>query len=323
MRSFILASLTATSLLLVPSASRAAGASVSLTPVCVTKSGAVLFFMEDVGKCEGADRQCRRNRWAYAALKPGAVEFEAAGEATLDVDGSPESNARTAQQTFRSPAAHPCVSVFRAPRLPSPDLAYAEAWFEYSMTQGSLSLHWQGQELGVEGAESWRVSWGKAPQAEALKAAKKADPKGAKATEKVATRVPTLELLVGTDAVLGFPSPEGYLLFRVSQAKLGQLKARLLHQDARQLLEKAAGDLLTAEKAAGVLDAALQLDPSNTQARLDYARLLAMNGDPIPVVRELEQLRSMPSLKKVLEGDKGLDAVREKEKFKKFVQGLP
>ncbi len=309
---------------------------VSVDPLCVTGADTVLFFVEQTDNCGGADKQCRNSRWAYGTLAAkGGWGFETLGDASLDEEAAPENNALVTRQLFKAPAAHPCASFFRAPRLPSPDLPYAEAWFEYSLEGGALVLHWQGQrELVLPGVQLWRLGWcgagckaGAGPNAEAL--ALGAGNAKALAMQMPPT-VPAIDLALGDQVILGFAEPKrdgatelGYLILRVPQPKLRALQAKLLHKDAKRLLEKAAGDLFVSAQAAGVFDAALQLDPANAEARLDYARLLALQGEPAPVLRELERLRRTPGLRARLEAEKGFAAVRGKEPFAKFLQSLP
>ncbi|MGI5863330.1 MAG: hypothetical protein ACOX6T_14915 [Myxococcales bacterium] len=314
----------------------ASSSRISVDPVCVTGADAVLFFIEQTDNCDGADKQCRNSRWAYGALAAkGGWSFERLGDASLDEEAAPEKNAHVARQLFKAPAAHPCASFFRAPRLPSPDLPYAEAWFEYSIEGGALVLHWQGQrEIVVPGVQLWRLGWcgagckaGQEPRAEAL--ALGAGNAKALATQMPPT-VPAIDLALGEQVILGFAEPKkdgatelGYLIVRVPQSNLRGLQAKLLHKDAKRLLEKAAGDLFASAQAAGVFDAALQLDPANAEARFDYARLLALRGEPAPVVRELERLRGTPRLRARLEAERGFATVRGTEPFKKFLQSLP
>jgi len=124
-----------------PAAAAAAGGStVSLTPVCVTKTGAALFFMEYVDDCSGASRHCHNTRWAYAAFKPGSGwEFEQQGDAALDDDSGPESNVQSMRQLFKAPAAHTCVSYPRVARVRAPDLPDSDTYFQYSVEAGEPS----------------------------------------------------------------------------------------------------------------------------------------------------------------------------------------
>jgi len=298
--------------------------SVTLNPVCVTKAGAALFFFERSDDCGGAARHCRGSRWAWAALKSGSWEFEGLGEAALDDESAPESNAQANRQLFKAPASHVCVSYLRAPKLVSPDLPDSDSWFQYSFEKGELVLRWQSQKVAVGGeVKLWRAAWsGKDPKVDA-----KALDAGLSIVDgsKTATMLPAVELALGSDVLLGFPEPkqasgeQGFLVVQATQAKLRQAQASLLLQDARRLPP---GDLLTAARAAGLLDAALQLEPGNAEARMDYARLLARQGEPAPVVRELDHLKATAGLKAKLAGDKAFDAVRAKDLFKRFVDGL-
>ncbi len=310
---------------------RAAGASsAALNPICVTRAGAALFFFEQTEDCGGTSRHCRASRWAWAAYKSGAWELEPLGSATLDDDASPEANAQAARPLFKASAAHPCAAFFRAPRTREPDLADSETWFQYSVEQGALSLSWQGMRATVApGARAWRARWcakgcdkgREGPRIEAL------EPRESSSAIAGAS-APAIELALGEEALLGFTEPprasgeRGFLVVSVSLARLREVKAELLHQDAKRLLAKAPGDLLASAKVAGLLDAALQLAPANRAARLDYARLLAQQGDPAPVARELEQLRGMKGLRSAIESDPAFEAVRGKAPVQELLQRL-
>ena len=110
-------------------------------------------------------------------------------------------------------------------------------------------------------------------------------------------------------------------MIQVAKAKLRAAGVRLLHEDARKLREKA-GDLFAAARAAGLLDAALQLVPDDAETRLDYARLFAKQGDGARAVRELEHLKAMSGRKGRIGADKAFDGVRARDPFKRFVDGL-
>lgn len=312
--------------------SQAAGAPrLTLSPLCVTRAGATLFFLEQTDDCGAASRRCRASRWAYAALKSSTWQLEPLGSTALDDDASPESNAQAARQLFKAPAAHPCASFFRSSPTREPDLADSEVFFRYSIEQGALTLHWQGRSVAVgPSARIWRASWCgrgrekgcEGPNVEAISLAPGA-------TKPEPSAVPSVELSVGEDALLGFaeePSSGrsgGFLIAQVPLARLRQLKAELLYEDAKGLFAKASGDLLASAKVAGLLDAALQRAPTNKAARLDYARLFAKQGDATRAVHELEHLRGTRELRSLLDGDAAFTGVRGKEPFRGFVERLP
>lgn len=315
------AALAATCLLASVPAARAAGtSSVGLSPVCVTKAGAVAFFLESTDDCAGAARTCRGSRWAWATFKPGAWEFEVLGEAALDDGASPESNAQASRQLFKLPSSQACASYVRAPRVREPDLTDSEAWFQYSLEKGELVLHWQGQRTLVSPeAKLWRAAWGaeKSPRAEARPLDSAA----------LANAVPAISLALGSEVLLGFPEPagtgeRGFLLIQVPQTPLRRAQAGLLHEDAKKIQEKAAGDLFASSKAAGLLDAALQLAPENEAARLDYARLLARQGEAAAAARELEHLKAVKGLRGTIESDPAFASVRSKDPIKRLLQAL-
>lgn len=304
--------------------------SVSLEPVCVTKSGAALFFLEVTEDCSAANRHCRGSRWAWAALKGNAWEFEPQGEAMLDDTASPEANAQAARQLFKPPAAQTCVSFLRAPRVREPDLADSDAFFQYTVERGVLVLHWGDSKATVAAdVHLSRAAWKDGPKAEA----KSIDPgftlQETRAGKKaVAQVVPAVELSVGGEVLVGFPEPAqdgpdtGFLLLQIPEAKLRALQAQLLHEDGKKVLEKGP-DLLGDARAAGLLDAALQLSPSSAEVRMDFARILGRLGDAAATVRELEKLKGAKDLRSRIESDKAFVPVKSKEPFKKFVDGLP
>ncbi len=302
----------------------------TLSPVCLTKGGAALFLLEQTEDCGSSDRRCRATRWAWAVLKPaaGTWENESIGEAVLDEASAPESNAQAARQLFKSPAAHPCAEYLRAPRLRSPDLPDSEAWFQYSVEKGALAVHWQGQRQEISSeVKLWRVSWC-AKGCEGREGPRE-DPKPLDAGLSVVggPMTPTIEVGTGAEALLGFQEPAGAaseratLLVRVPQARLREAQARLLYQDAHPLVAKA--DLFATSRAAGLLDAALQLWPGFAEARLDYARLLANGGDATRAVRELQQLKATRELRATLEADRALDSIRKTPAFAKLLESLP
>lgn len=320
-------------LLLLPGGARAAGASaVTLTPVCVTKSGASLFLAEQTDDCGGAQRRCRGVRWSWAALAKG-WEFEAQGEAADDEGAAPESNAGAVRQLFKGPASHTCERYLKAAKLREPNLADSDIFFSYSIERGALVLRWADLKAPVGGDVrlsrlSWCAKGCATPKAEARPidsgytlVEKKA---GKELTAEV---VPTISFSTGSDAVLGFPEPQsgsadlGFVVLQVPEAKLREAQARLLHQDAQKLLGKA-GDLLSESKATGLLDASLQLNGADAEARLDYARILARQGDAASAVRELEKLRGGKDLKARLDSDKSFLPVKGKDPYKKFLDSL-
>jgi hypothetical protein len=333
-----------------PALAAAPGAAgVSLSPLCASKSGAVLFFLERTDDCDGAKRQCRRNRWAYATLDlaGNGWKLEPLGEASLDEEASPEKNLEVSRQTFAAPASLTCATLFRAPKLPSPDLAFSEAWFQYSIETGALAVHWQGErEVISPDVKLWRLNWcskgcgaaGESPRAEALQLKPELTvvetklAQDGKASNVTAALLPTIDLSLGTDALLGFSEParqgsghkeRGFIVARVSQERLRRAQANLLHHDAQRVLEKAAGDLFATSRAAGLLDAALQLDPSNAETRFDYARLFAMQGDARAAVRELEQIKQSPGLRAKLEKDPVMKPLGSNEAFRTLLESLP
>jgi len=111
-------------------------------------------------------------------------------------------------------------------------------------------------------------------------------------------------------------------VLQVPESRLHEAQAKLLHQDAQRLLEKSSGDLLSESRAAGLLDASLQLNPADAEARLDYARILARQGEAAAAVRELDRVRTYKDLRSRLESDKAFVSVKGKDAFKKFMDGL-
>ncbi|HEY3445814.1 MAG TPA: hypothetical protein VGK67_05580 [Myxococcales bacterium] len=327
------------SALALPGVARAAGTSaVTLSPVCVTKAGASLFLAEQSDNCSGAQRRCRGVRWAWATLAKG-WEFETLGDGAEDEAASPESNAGAVRQLFKAPsaAAGACERYLRAAKLREPNLADSDIFFSYSVERGALTLHWADQKVAVAGdVRLSRVAWcprgcaagGSGPKAEA-----RAIEPGYTLVEKKAGKettaelVPTLSFASGADAVLGFPEPSqgtgdsGFVVLQVPEARLREAQAKLLHQDAQKLLAKS-GDLLSESKATGLLDASLQLNGADAEARLDYARILARQGEAASAVRELEKLRSSKDLKSRLESDKAFLPVKGKDAYKKFLDGI-
>ena len=301
----------------------------ALDPLCLTKAGEVLFLVDQTDGCGGTGRRCRAHRWAWAAFKPagGTWEWENAGEATLDEDAAPEANAQVLRQLFKAPAAHPCAEYFRAPRLLSPDLPDSDSWFQYSVEKGALELHWQSHKVALPPeAKLWRLTWC-AKGCETARVEPKPLDAGltiAGASTAPAALLPALELALGGETLLGFPDPAGtggYWIARIPQAPLRNLQSQLLLKDARPLAAKA--DLFASSRAAGLLDAALQLSPSNTDARLEYARLFARAGEVASAVRELEQLRALKGLRATLDADKAMDGLRPTAAFKHLVDTLP
>ncbi len=310
----------------------AGSSSVTLSPTCITKTGAGLFFMEYVDDCAGAPRHCQNRRWAWAAAKPGGGwEFESVGDAVLDDAAAPESNVQSMRQLFKGPSAHTCVSYLRVARVRAPDLPDSDSYFEYAVEGGALVLYWGAQQLALPAeAKLFRAAWGKdGPRAEA----KTLDAgltvyASSLAGKKVAARmVPSVELTVGSDTLLGFPEPgaepdKGFLVLLVPQARLRELQAQLLHRDAKALLEKASGDLLAVSRAAGLLDAALQLSPGLSDARYDYARLFAQQGEAPAAARELAQLKGNRELRARIDADKAFAAVKAKAPVKKVLDAM-
>lgn len=309
---------------------RAASSSAAMNPLCVTRAGAALFFFEQTEDCGGSSRRCRTSRWAWAAYKAGAWDLEALGAATADDDASPEANAQAARPLFKASAAHPCASFIRAPRSREPDLPDSETWFQYAVEGGALVLHWQGLQAVVAPAvRAWRAGWcargcekgREGPRLEAIEA-------GRSSSAMVGAAAPAVELGLGEEALLGFSEPpsaageRGFLVMSVNRARLREAKAELLHRDAKALLAKASGDLLASAKVAGLLDAALQLAPANRAARLDYARLLAQQGDAERAARELEHLRGMEELRSIVEGERSFEAVRRKGPVRELLERL-
>ncbi|MGC4122265.1 MAG: hypothetical protein QM765_48315 [Myxococcales bacterium] len=322
--------------LTLPGAARAAGtSSVTLTPVCVTKSGASLFLAEQSDDCAGATRRCRGLRWSWAALGK-AWEFEALGEAADDEAASPESNAGAVKQLFKAPASASlsCERYLKAPKLREPNLADSDTFFTYSVERGVLVLHWADQKATVGGdVRLSRLSWCTAKGCATPKAEARAIESGFTLVEKkggkelTAEALPALSFASGADAVLGFAEPSqgsgdtGFVVLQVPEARLREAQAKLLHQDAQKLLAKS-GDLLSESKAAGLLDASLQLNGADAEARLDYARILARQGDAVSAVRELEKVRSTKDLKSKLDSDKSFVPVKGKDAYKKFFDSL-
>ena len=206
----------------------------------------------------------------------------------------------------------------------------SEAFFQYSVERGVLMLRWQEQKAAVGGeVRLSRLSWRKdGPRADArpLEAGTTLVD-GRDGKQAAAVMVPAIEFASGGEIVLGFADPSGeaergFMVLQVPEARLRALQAQLLHEDARRLLERSAGDLLASARAAGLLDAALQLAPGRDEARLDYARLLARQGEAAAAVRELEHLKAAKELRSKIDADKAFDPVRAKEPFKKFCEGL-
>ncbi len=334
-----LAACLACAALALPGAARAAGSSsLTLTPVCVAKGGASVFLAEQSDDCSGAQRRCRGARWGWAALSK-AWEFEALGEAADDEAASPEANAGSARQLFKAPASPSlaCERYLRAPKLREPNLPDSDIVFSYSIERGALTLRWGELKAAVGGeVRLSRVAWcprGCPGGGAGLRAEAKAIEPGYTLVERKAGKettaevVPTVSFSTGSEAVLGFPDPSqgggdaGFLVLQVPEARLREAQAKLLHQDAQKLLAKS-GDLLSESKAAGLLDASLQLNGADAEARLDYARSLARGGDAVSAVRELERLRSTSGLKSRLESDKSFVPVKGKDAYKRFLGSL-
>lgn len=319
-----------------PSGASAAGTSaVTLSPVCVTKAGAALFLAEQSDDCGGAKRRCRGVRWAWASLGK-SWEFEALAEASDDEGASPEANLAATRQVFKGPSTQVCERYLRAPKLREPNLADSDSFFAYSIERGALTLHWSGQKVYVAGeVRLSRAAWcgrgctgREGPKAEARPIESGftlVDRRGGK--EATAVVVPTVSFTVGADAILGFPEPSptdgeaGFVVLQVPEARLRETQAKILHQDARKLLEKA-GDLLSESRAAGLLDASLQLNGADAEARLDYARILARQGEAAATVRELEKIRSTKDLRSRLESDRAFVPVKGHDAYKKFLESL-
>lgn len=342
MKALLRGTVVAASVALSASAALAAGgaSSVALTPLCITKAGSALFFMEQSDDCGGADRRCRGGRWAYAALGVGrGWEFEPLGECATDEEASPEANALAARQAFKAPAAHVCATFLRTALIREPDLPDSDAYFTYSIERGAVILRWNDQKTTLAGeVRLSRATWcargceagreGPRAEAKALDAGfTLLEGRGAK--KATAVLAPVMNLTVGGDVLLGFPEPvqdskdRAYLVLQVPEKVLREAQARLLAEDARRQLDKGGGDLLGESRATGLLDAALQLGPTATEVRFDYARALARRGDVASTVRELEKLRTSKDLRAKIDSDKAFVGLKAKEPFKKFVDGLP
>lgn len=309
----------------------AARAATSLAPLCQLRDGSVLFFAESSHACPNALASCREMAWAYATFAhqgAGTWSFQHTGAARLDENAPSESNALSGRQRFEAPAAQPCVAFFRAARLPSPDLPDAEGWFRYSFEKGQLMIHWKTLKRALPLQARWDVAdcqkncgpGGPGPRATRADKGRMADAPEAD---------PVFDLRLDGVALLGFPQQgvksersTGWIAL-VPLDSLKKAQADLLYRDALSFSQSARDDLLGSAMVAGLLDAALQLDPGNERIRLDYARHFAGQAVASKAVRELKRLPATGELKARLAADPAFEPIRAATAFQQFLAALP
>lgn len=306
-------------------------AATAFSPLCQLKDGSVLFFAESSHSCPNATATCRETFWSYATLAPqgaGQWSFQAVGTARLDESATSLSNAQNGKQRFEAPGAQPCAAFFRADRLAAPDLPDAEGWFRYSLENGQLMVHWKTLKRALPMQARWDVAFcqrdcgqgGPGPRATFA---------DRKQREGVPETDPVFDLRLDEVALLGFPQPgvksersTGWIV-SVPLDSLKKAQAELLYRDALSFSQSARADLLVSAMVAGLLDAALQLDPSNDRIRLDYARHFAGQAAAALAVRELKLLPASSDLKARLAKDAAFEPIRSAGVFQQFLAALP
>lgn len=313
----------------------AAQAATVFSPICQTGTDSVLFLAESTRSCPNAVSACRERIWSYATLKRGDAtshtwNMSPIGSSRLDESASPADNAKSAQQFFEAPKGETaaCTAFFRAARLPDPDLADAEGWFRYSFEKGQLMVHWKTNKSVVPFVTRWNVgtcdkNCGAAGPGPIAKEAGKA------ALSDMEVTTPTFDLRLNDMAILGFPAkgagntPSTSMVVSVHLPFLKKNQAFLLYNDALSFSQSARDDLLGGAMITGLLDAALQLDPSNATIRTEYARHLASQGAIKEAMRELKALPATPDLKKTLATDPNFDGLRGNADFQALLKSLP
>lgn len=306
-------------------------AATAFSPLCQLQDGSVLFFAESSHPCPGATVSCRETNWSYATLTPrgtGQWAFQDVGKARLDESATALSNAQNGKQRFAAPTAQACAAFFRADRLPTPDLPDAEGWFRYSFDKGQLMIHWKTLKRALPLQARWDVDdcqkdcgrGGPGPRATLVD---KKQMRDAPETD------PAFDLRLEEVALLGFPQPgvkserSTRWIVSVPLDSLKKAQAELLYKDALSFSRSARDDLLGSAMIAGLLDAALQLDPNNERIRLDYARHFAGQSDAALAVRELKLLPASGELKTRLIKDAAFEPIRSTTAFQQFLAALP
>lgn len=306
-----------------------AQAATIFSPVCQTTSGGVLFLAQSTRSCPNAIASCRERFWSYANLKPSSAtarkwSFFSVGTSRLDESAAPEENAKSSQQFFDAPQDDPCAAFFRGARLPSPDLADATDLFRYSFEKGKLMVHWKASKSMVPFVTRWNIGFcdkncpgGTGPVArEATKAA----------VTDMDVATPSFDLRLKDVAIIGFPDPKSgndpstSLIVSVHLPFLQKTQAYLLYNDALSYSQSARTDLLGGAMITGLLDAALQLDPSSEAIRLEYARHLASQGSSKEAIRELKVLSATTDLKKVLSEDSSFSDLQKMPEFQELLR---
>ena len=325
------APLFAALLVALTTAGTAAGATL-FSPLCQTEGGGILFFAESSRSCPHAIASCRETFWSYATLTAEGARhswsFQPIGTARLDENATALKNAESARQRFAAPEDQRCAAFFRADRLPSPDLPDAEGWFRYSFEKGQMMIHWKTLKRVLPFQTRWQVDFcqqgcgaqGPGPRVTPVEKARLGD---------LPESDPAFDLRLDGAALLGFPRPAvknerttGWIA-AVSLGSLQKAQADLLYRDALSFSRSARDDLLGGSMIAGLLDAALQLDPDNATIRLEYARHFASQSLASLAVRELRLLPATGELKASLAGDRAFDAVRAATVFQQFIAALP
>ena len=318
-------------LLLLPSG--VSQAATIFSPVCQTESGGVLFLTQATRACPKSLASCRERFWAYATLQSTGNElktwaFTPMGTSRLDESAAPEENAKSAQQFFPAPKKDTCAAFFRAALLTSPELDDSTDLFRYSFEGGKLMVHWEANKSVVPFVTRWNVGFcdkdcGTAGMGPIAKQASKLD------IFDMPVSTPSFDLRLKDTAILGFPDPKTgnvpstSLIVSVHLPFLKKTQAFLLYNDALSYSQSARTDLLGGAMITGLLDAALQLDPSNETIRLEYARHLASQGSNKEAIRELKALPPTPGLKKVLTEDTSFDSLRKLPDFQALQKSLP